>query len=686
MENLFLQPDTRRVALFGLGGMGKTQVALQIVSRTKKNYPDFSIFWAPAANNANYEQACNEIMTALAIQKAGDDDAKLSVQRFLSSSKAGKWLLIVDNADDEEIVFGSSDNPKGLNEYFPNSPYGRTLFTSRYRKMAVQLARRDILELKELAPAEGVQFLLSSIITQEEVENRETALQLLEELTYLPLAITQAVAYINTINITIAEYLQLFRNTDQDQIELLSSKFHDDTQHKEEENTITKTWLISFCQIRKTDESAATLLCFIAHIEPKAIPRSILPKIGSEQKTTAALGSLCGYGFLEKRRGGMIFDMHNLVHIATRLWHQKSNMQLTWSCVVGHLATIFPTDNWDNRELWRQYLPHALRALDGDSDEKGEQYCELGYLVSRCLQVDGRTREAVQLLELLVAIREKTLAEDHPSRLASQHLLARVYRANGQVKKAVKLLEHVVAIEETTFSEEKPSRLASQHQLAVIYRDNGRIKEAVKILEHVVAIREKTLAEGHPSQLASQHQLAGAYRANGEVKEAVKLLEHVVSMKQETLAEDHPSRLASQHQLAIAYRVNGQVKESVKLLEHVVRLRTGTAEDHPDRLASQHQLARAYRADGQVKKATNLLESVVKIREQILAEDHPSRLASQHQLAIVYRDNGQVQKGAKLLEHVVAIQEKTLAEGHPSRFASEALFQEMKQHLNDRPW
>jgi hypothetical protein len=85
------------------------------------------------------------------------------------------------------------------------------------------------------------------------------------------------------------------------------------------------------------------------------------------------------------------------------------------------------------------------------------------------------------------------------------------------VKKAVKLLEHVVAVREKTLAEDHPDRLASQHVLAVAYRADGQVKKAVKLLEHVVAVWEKTLPEDHPDGLASQHALARAYQPDGQV-------------------------------------------------------------------------------------------------------------------------------------------------------------------------
>ncbi|KAM3088918.1 hypothetical protein ACMFMG_000539 [Clarireedia jacksonii] len=233
-------------------------------------------------------------------------------------------------------------------------------------------------------------------------------------------------------------------------------------------------------------------------------------------------------------------------------------------------------------------LEDIFNGLGKHPEEPFKESLPLYNLHARNLLEIGKNKTAVALLEYIVKIRETTLAEDHPHRLASQHELAIAYQANGQVKEAVILLEQVVKIEETTLVEDHPSRLASQHVLALAYQANGQVKEAVILLEQVVKIEETTLVEDHPSRLASQHALASAYLSNRQVKEAITLLEQIVKIKETTLVEDHPSRLASQHELARAYHANGQVKEAVTLLQKVVEIKRIKFQiDHPSRVVSE---------------------------------------------------------------------------------------------------
>jgi tetratricopeptide (TPR) repeat protein len=193
--------------------------------------------------------------------------------------------------------------------------------------------------------------------------------------------------------------------------------------------------------------------------------------------------------------------MYSLVHLATRIWNrdegrERQVRQTTLICV----AEVFPTDDWENRDIWRQYLPHALRLLGTAGCMENEGGRELGLLVGQCLLVDGRTIEAVSTLEHVVKTREKILAEDHPDRQASEHELARAYLVDGQTRKAIQMLEHIIRIRERVLVEDNPHRLASEQVLARAYLADGQTKKAIEMLEHVVAVEVGILADDDPSR------------------------------------------------------------------------------------------------------------------------------------------------------------------------------------------
>jgi tetratricopeptide (TPR) repeat protein len=586
------------MSIVGLGGAGKTQLALRFAYTVREIMSAVSIFWMPALSMESYEQACVAVAAALQISQAekGEDNAKELVKEHLSTDQAGPWLLVLDNADDHDILYGT-EHAAGIINYLPESKKGMTVFTTRVQELAVSLTRGDVIELGSMSKPDATNFLKKSLIRKNLTEEREEMEELLDELACLPLAIAQAAAYLNMNRTTITKYLRLLRHTEQDTISLMSKEFRDETRYKGSANAVASTWVVSFSQLRERDAVAADLLAFMSCIEWKAIPQSLLPKVQSQGRIEEAIGTLCGYSFVSRREGdntGEVdggeewYDLHRLVHLATKVWVNKhgSSADVTQQA-MAHVAEVFPIDDFANQAIWRAYMPHALRLLDTKTSVDIQSRAELSFWVGRCLHFDGRVLEAVRWLEECYRCREG-LDEDNPDRLLSEHELGVSYWANGQIEDSVRLLEHVVKVREDTLVEAHPDRLASQHQLGISYWANGQIKDSVRLLEHVVKVQDDTLAETHPSRLTSQHALSISYKANGQIKDSVRLLEHVVKVREDTLVEAHPDRLASQHQLGVAYWANGQIKDAVRLLEHVVKVKDNTlAETHPSRLVSE---------------------------------------------------------------------------------------------------
>ena len=662
--------------------MGKTQVALQLVYAMKEQCRGRSIFWVPAVSEENFEQAYRMIAIDCSIQlNPTEEDPKWTVQRYLSRKAAGRWLLVVDNADDEEILFGTAEDRVGIADYLPYNEDELTLFTTRYRQIAVAVAGKDVVDLQTMTDNEAESFLRNSITQEEILQDGAATTELLTELMHLPLAIAQATAYLNATQISLQEYLSLLKNTENDAISLLSREFRDETRYKSSKhstNAVATTWLVSFNHIRRSDPVAADLLSFISCVEHKAIPRWMLPKVEPVEQTVHALATLRAYAFVTLSETSEHYDMHRLVHLASKIWlNEQAATHVVFEKTTAHLAEIFPKGDYPDRFIWREYFPHAFRLLDNTRGLDIEARYELCYWLGICLQEDGRTQEAVRWLSECCKWRQSHLPEDDLSRLDSQDRLAMAYYSNGKVQEAVTLLEYVVKIQRVVLKEDDPELLTSQHDPAIVYVALGKFEQSIEFLENVAMIEKRTLTEKDPSRLASQHELAAAYHAAGRIDEAIKLLEHVVSVRSSSLAEDHPDRLASQHDLAAAYHAAGRIDEAIKLLEHVVSVRSSSlAEDHPDRLASQHEFARAYYAAGRVDEAIELLTCVVFIQSSSLAEDHPDRLVSQRALARAFYTAGRVDEAIELLTRVVLIESTSLAEDHPNRLLAQDILSE----------
>lgn len=220
------------MSIVGLGGTGKTQVALQFAYEVKEAQPEWSIFWVPAVSMESFEQACAEIVQTLHIPQSADkEDTKELVKQYLSSGRARRWLVVVDNVDDPNILFGSEQSG-GIVDYLPESEGGVTVYTTRTLEVAVSLTRGNVLELGAMDRGDAIDFLSESLVRKELLTNQAMTDKLLDELTCLPLAIAQAAAYLNINRMTITKYLRLLHRTEQDLVRLMSKEFRDDTRYK----------------------------------------------------------------------------------------------------------------------------------------------------------------------------------------------------------------------------------------------------------------------------------------------------------------------------------------------------------------------------------------------------------------------------------------------------------------------
>ncbi|KAI0883864.1 uncharacterized protein GGS22DRAFT_26878 [Annulohypoxylon maeteangense] len=714
LEQMLFIERCSKVALVGLGGIGKTQVALQFAYWVKKNKLEYSVFWVPALSNATFEQAYGEIARKLLIQRPGEKDTRVAVRDYLSSNESGKWLLIIDNADETGLLFGRHDESTGISQYLPRSDNGLTLLTTRFGEVAQSFAENDKIELSEMGENEALGLLKRSLDRDRSHHDEPTAKELVHELSYLPLAIKQAVAYLNTKKLPIAEYLRLLRKTEKDMTSLMSKEFRDESRYSNSANAVATTWLVSFDQIREADKEATFLLEFISCLEPRAIPQSILPISQTESQLADAVGTLCAYSFLTRRDDDKTFDMHRLVHLGARIWVQRHDRTVEMlDKTMIHLEEIFPPYRdftGRNRRLWHAYAPHALRAINHIREHNLQEKYQLLFTVSEWLINFGRYEECIGILEEVYQWGRVQLPEDERFRLNIEDILSWAYSRDMRYTEAIEMREGIMKVVEKLYPKNNKYRLRLERELADIYYrsrqydeateilrrimpiyatmndDNnrrraekvlasvysrtGKNKEAIELLEEIVTRQAATLPQDDFSRLHSEHELGRLYINSGCHEEAIALLEHAVAEKQKVYSGNNSNRLASEYELGRAYLEGGRVEEAIEILEHVTTIRKALPENNSNRLASEYELGRAYLKGGRVEEAIEILEHVTEVESRVL-EDGIERTVSVFLLAKAYLKDGRVEKAIKLFEHVIEVEKRILDENNASRLTSE---------------
>ncbi|KAJ5000632.1 hypothetical protein K4K48_002414 [Colletotrichum sp. SAR 10_66] len=299
----------QRTAIVGLGGIGKTQVAIEAAYRVADAYPDCSVFWVPAVNAAMFDNHYRKIGQALELKgiEGAQANVKTLVKDALEREDINNWLLIIDNADDIELMFSRS----GLASYIPTSRRGSVLITTRNSVAAARYDRTFALNLSNMGTEEAVK-LLHSGLGESQIDHGQSTTQLLERLAYLPLAIRQASAYLRANQATsISQYLEYCEASDEEQIALLSEDFDDQDRYETIQNPVATTWLISFENIARDKPLAAKYLSFICYLAEKDISMTLLPPGDSARQTHEAISTLMAYAFIQQR-SSTNFDVHRL--------------------------------------------------------------------------------------------------------------------------------------------------------------------------------------------------------------------------------------------------------------------------------------------------------------------------------------------------------------------------------------
>jgi tetratricopeptide (TPR) repeat protein len=723
--------DCQRAALVGLGGVGKTQIALEIAFQIQKLSPEYSLFWVRASDRTSFETAYRQIGQQLKIPGLDDDkaDVKELVRAALSLERSGKWIMIVDNADDFELLYTRADastESRALHEYLPCSPLGAILFTTRDREAATKYAGPNVIVIEEMDDGESRVLLKTSLQNKRLVEDEDGTTKLLKLLVNLPLAIMQAAAYLNAKGATIAEYLRIYEESSDSVIKLLSKDFEDRRRYPGLKNPVATTWLISFEQIRLRDPLAADYMAFISCINDQDIPGDLLPPAPRLQKAEA-IGTLKAFGFIKKRLRGESYDMHRLVHIAMQSWLSLNDELKSWNekrppaqketekyraLALKSVADAFTVDEEDDEhlELYQQLLPHAKTILAHEFVGSTDQKCKAKLLHNAAWYVSeqgdfrsaekwmieaveirtdemgkgdsetlksmqqlsiaysdmGKAKEAAELQKRVVrTISEKNNGEEDSDSLDAMALLATMYSNLGMWSEAEELGQRVVKVSEELDADE--TDIANQKRsLALIYKNSGKLKLAAKLAEEVFEQLGETLGPEDPETLSCMHTLAMIYEAQGKLDKATNLGMQVMETYRRTLGDSHPITLTIMGDMALIYDRQGKLEEAQRLGELiVVAFEKTLGKDHPETLTSLSNLLSVYRRLGKLEEAEKRGELVIEVSKRVLGEKHRYTLLKMGDLASTYRDRGKLDEAAELGLLVLSMRKSTLEESHP---------------------
>jgi tetratricopeptide (TPR) repeat protein len=640
------------------------------------------VFWVHASTTARFEQSFRDIANRVKIPGRQNPTANIFqlVHDWLCDETKGKWTLILDNVDDVGFLKARKSgqdgdtggieggNSRPLVSYLPQCSHGSILITSRSGEAALQLVRHDdIIKVDPMEKREALELFRRKV--GPEVDDDGTD-DLVRELESIPLAITQAAAYVREqgSRCSVRKYLQDFEKNDRKKERLLGKKGGMDRRDWEAENCIIITWQISFEYIQTTRRSAAELLSLMSFFDRQGIPDTLLrhrneqrdsaqdPKhnnkdscasydtehndhdeddasqSSADEKFEDDVSILRQFSFISANQDSTTFEMHGLVQLATRKWLEAHGQIERWKHqFIRNLNAELPTGEHENWEKCQTLFPHAQSAAvqKPKEQESLEDWASVLYKAAWYAWRIGKGVEAENLAFTAMKVRKKILGDEHGDTLDGMAMVGLAYTLNGRWDEAEKLDVQVMETSKTKLGVDHPDTLTSMANLAATFRNQGRWDEAEKLEVQVMETRKTKLGVDHPDTLTSMANLASTFWNQGRWDEAEKLDVQVMETSKTKLGVDHPSTLTSMANLAATFRNQGRWDEAEKLEVQVMETsKTKLGVDHPDTLTSMANLAFTWKGIGKEIEAIRLMENCIQLRKRILGVNHPHFISS----------------------------------------------------------
>jgi tetratricopeptide (TPR) repeat protein len=628
------QATIRRAAVAGMGGVGKTSLAIEYAYRYRDFYA--GVWWCPSESRIDLLTALASLSVELGATAADELDLEKAAKaglRRLAEHRA-TWLLIYDNVT----------SPDQIAELLPAAKT-KVLLTSRFSDWA---GWAEEVALDVLQPAEAVAFL------ERRATRRDTlgAATLGEALGRLPLALDHAAAYCRRTQMAFADYAEKAAG-------LITSA----PRGAAYPHSVAATFDLAINAAAQACPAAETLIEYLGECGPERIPMSLVEgALDDDTERTMALLALTEVSLVKADsfdNGTSAISLHRLVQAIAQARTTANGTKANAAArLISRLIAIYPPDGFTNSTSWpvcAQLTPHVTSRLA----EAADNTRLAAVLLNRAAHARTDYPRAETLFRAALSINEMANGPEHTETASSLSNLAHLLQVTGDLVAAGELSERALAIRKKTLGPDDPVTAMSLNNLAYLRMVQGNLADAEELNKRALAIRKKTLGPDHIDTAESLDNLGHLFLQRGDVSQAEPLLECALTIYEKRLGPDHASTARVVATLAPVFRRKGDLvraKEFVERALNIIERQHGP--DHPYTAISLSNLACILRDQGDLSAAWPIFKHALAILKSKYGPDHYELIPVLVGLATITDAEGNFAKARELLEHALAISEK----------------------------
>lgn len=638
--------------MHGLGGVGKTALALQYAHTCRSNYD--VVWWISADSSDSVTAGLAALGFRLnpRLGTSGTTSTESSEWAIAWLQCHSGWLLILDNVEDPQLA----------SSLVGQTQSGHHLITSRlsvgWHSVGSQLG------LDVLSSSDSVELLTRMSAAPDEKEEKEAVAV---ELGYLPLALEHAAAYVYYNRVSFGYYLGLLRRVPEKTLSFTPAIGATSV-------SVTKTWQVTLQSIQERDDLAISILRILAWLGPDDIPRELLYSFAEDSiEVDSALGLLSAYSMISLTPDSV--SIHRLVQAVIRASEETSTDSPSHPHVRASLAilgslNLEPEISPESWPMWRRLVPH-IEALGRIVPvwEASEFTRTTLYYAARFLKCQNQLEPALECADKCVQMAECDIGENSNGLdvLSCLNVLGATLQELDQHERSVSIFRDLVEKSIDERGALDPFTLSMKNNLAKACQDAGDVSEAIAIFEQTLREREEVLPAGDPAIATTRHNLAIAYRFAGKPHLSVPILERVVKDREAAYGDSGVATLNSMFNLAISYTNIGDLVRAVRLLKHVLNKRKeifGPDDQHV--IGARRRLGDVYHKAGNNKRAIPIYEENLQSAIRAYGADDWRVVEHGMPLAFAYQDMKEQQKAIPLLQRVLTWQESINEETNKS--------------------